>query len=214
MRKRRNFVANHAKLSELESDDIRTLFKAFVKIKVSEGIAIRTIKQYETNFTQFCDYVETNGANYHVKDITTDFIRNWLTYMQQEHVQFRKIAYRKSKSVGLKPATINTRLKTMKVMFNTLHKNMLIKKNPLILVSNVQQPEELIEVLSNTEITRILKVMDRTYYTSFRDYVLTVLLLDAMLRITEATHLQRTDIDSEKGFVIIRASIAKTELLG
>ena len=44
MKKRRNFVANHSKLPEIESNDIRSLFKAFVKIKVSEGIAIRTIK--------------------------------------------------------------------------------------------------------------------------------------------------------------------------
>lgn len=212
MRKRRNFVDNHAKLPELESDDIRTLFKAFVKIKVSEGIAIRTIKQYETNFTQFCDYIETHGGNYGVQAITADFVREWLTHMQQEHVQFRKIAHRKTKSVGLKPATINTRLKTLKVMFNTLHTNLLVKSNPLAKVSNVQQPEELIEVLSDTEITRILSVMDKTYYTSFRDYVLTVLLLDGMLRITEATHLQRNDIDHEKGFVIIRASIAKNRI--
>lgn len=198
MKKRRNFVANHSKLPEIESNDIRSLFKAFVKIKISEGIAIRTIKQYETNFTQFCDYVELFGGNYGVEAITTEFVREWLTYMQKDHVQFRKIAHRKTKSVGLKPATINTRLKTMKVMFNTLHANRLIKRNPLEGVSNVMQPEELIEVLSNMEITRILNTMDKTYYTSFRDYVLTILLLDGMLRITEATHLQRTDIDRKK----------------
>jgi len=82
-----------------------------------------------------------------VDAITTEFVREWLTYMQKDHVQFRKIAHRKTKSVGLKPATINTRLKTMKVMFNTLHANRLIKRNPLEGVSNVMQPEELIEVL-------------------------------------------------------------------
>lgn len=212
MRKRRNLVANHAKLDEFESDDIRTLFNTFVKIKVSEGIAVKTIKQYETNFKQFCDYVEQRGGNYHVKAVTVDFVRDWLTYMQQEHVQFRKISYRRTKSVGLKPATINTRLKTLKVMFNTLHSNLIIKNNPLLKVSNVQQPEELIEVLSDTELTRLLSAMEKTYYTSFRDYVLTILLLDGMLRITEATHLQRNDIDFEKGFVIIRASIAKNRI--
>lgn len=212
MRKRRNTSANHSRPIEYESDDIRELYRLFVRIKLSEGIAENTVKQYDTNFGQFLRYVEYRGGNYSAKAITTEFIRDWITYMLNDQVQFERITHRTEKAVGLAPATVNTRLKTIRVMFGTLHKNLVIPNNPMASVKNVREPEELIDVLTDAEIRRLLSAMDRTYYTSFRDYVLTVLLLDAMLRITEATTLKRSDVDFEGGFVAIRGNIAKSRI--
>ena len=51
--------------------------------------------------------------------------------------------------------------------------------------------------------------MDKDAYTTFRDYVLTVFLLDTMLRVSEAVTLRKTDMNKEVGLVIVRASVAK-----
>lgn len=209
MRKRRNYVANHVKKGEHDARDIRILFRKFVSVKVAEGVSEGTVNQYEENFAFFCDYIDRTKMPYDVEVITTDFIREWITYMQFEHVQFRTVEHRKVKDVGLRPSTINTRLKTLRVMFNTLAREKLIDDNPMSRVANVTEPEELIEVLSDREIARLLSVMDKSYYTVYRDYVLTVFLLDTMLRISEAIKITRDDIDREAGVIVVRAAVAK-----
>lgn len=209
MRKRRNHVVNHRNKGESDDKDLRVLFRKFVSIKVSEGVSEGTTSQYEDNFVFFTDYIETQGKNYNVESITTEFIRDWATYMQFEHVQFRNIKHRQIKDVGLAPSTINTRLKTIRVMFNTLSRERLISDNPMSQIKNVTEPEEEIETLNDREVRRLLGVMDKSYYTSYRDYVLTMFILDTMLRISEATQIERSDIDRDAGVVKIRASIAK-----
>lgn len=210
MKKRRNYTANHAKQQAADSQDIRVLFRNFVSVKVSEGVSEGTVNQYEDNFAFFCEFVERKGEGFDVATITTDFLREWIMHMQFDHIQFRKVSTRKAKPVGLKPATINTRIKTIRVMFNTLKRERLIEVNPVESISNVSEPEELIEVLTDKEIVRLLSVMDKSYYTVYRDYVLTVLLLDSMMRISEAVRLTRKDIDRDAGVVIVRAQIAKS----
>lgn len=210
MRKRRNYIANHAKKGEQDNNDIRNLFRKFVAVKVSEGVSDGTVNQYEENFRFFCEYIESHGALYDVSAITTDFIREWIAHMQFDHIQFRTDKHRKVKDVGLKPSTINTRLKTIRAMFNTLNRERLIDVNPMERISNVSEPEEMIEVLTDKEITRLLGVMDKSYYTVYRDYVLTMFLLDTMLRITEAVTITRNDIDYDAQVVIVRASVAKS----
>lgn len=209
MRKRRNYVGNQEKKGAQETKDIRQLFRQFVSIKVAEGVSEGTVNQYEDNFTFFCEYIESHGSQYDIEAITSTYIREWITYMQFDHVQFRKVAERKAKEVGLKPSTINTRLKTIRVMFNTLKRERIIEDNPVERITNVSEPEERIEVLSDKELVRLFSVMDKSFYTVYRDYVLTMFLLDTMLRITEATTITRDDFDADAGVVIIRASVAK-----
>lgn len=209
MRKRRNYVANHAKRGEQDVEDIRNLFRKFVSIKVSEGISDGTVNQYEDNFAFFCEYIDMREIGYDVNSITTDFIRQWATYMQYEHVQFRTIKHRREKQVGLAPSTINTRLKTLRVMFNTLAKERLIDANSMAQIKNVVEPEEEIGILSDRELRRMIGVMDKSFYTTYRDYVLTMLLLDTMMRISEAVQTERSDIDRDAGVIKIRASVAK-----
>ena len=209
MRKRRNYVANHARKGEQDKDDFRNLFRKFVSIKVSEGISEGTVNQYEENFAFVSEYIDMRGESYDVEALTTDFIREWVTYMQFEHVQFRTVKHRREKQVGLAPSTINTRLKTLRVLFNTLYRERLIDANPMAQIKNVVEPEEEIVVLTEREIRRLLGVMDKSYYTTYRDYVLTMFLLDTMMRISEAVQTERDDIDRDAGVIKIRANIAK-----
>lgn len=68
-------------------------------------------------------------------------------YMQFEHIRFKAIKTREIKEIGLKPSTINTRIKTMKVMFNTLLQNQLVTSSPLLHIKKVNEPEEIKPVI-------------------------------------------------------------------
>lgn len=68
-------------------------------------------------------------------------------YMQFEHIRFKDIKTREIKEIGSKPSTINTRIKTMKVMFNTLLQNQLVTSSPLLNIKKVNEPEEIKPVI-------------------------------------------------------------------
>lgn len=206
-RRVRKHTASSVKYDET---DIRALFEQFVNIKRASGIAPKTIGQYKTNFAGFISYIERVGNGFDVSDITPEFIREWLSFMMSEHVHFENVKYRRDKPQGLAPATVNTRLKTIRVMFNTLNQNGITAANPVKNVENVKEAVEEIEVLSVDEIKRLFNVMDTQFLTDFRDYVLTNVLLDCMSRISETVQLRIKDIDFENGFVHIRATIAKS----
>ncbi|MEK4245303.1 tyrosine-type recombinase/integrase [Psychrobacillus sp. FSL K6-2684] len=208
MKKRRNTKNTSVQLTE-EQNDIHYLFRQFLSIKSAEGIAERTLKQYKENFRFFCEYLQIKNRSYLIETMNPELFREWIMYMQFEHIRFKDIKTKDVKDVGLKPSTINTRIKTMKVMFTTLMQNQLVSSNPLTHINKVSEPEELIEVLSDKELNALLAVIDKEAYTTFRDYVLTIFLLDTMLRVSEAVTLRKSDLNVEAGFVIIRATIAK-----
>ncbi|WP_198166025.1 tyrosine-type recombinase/integrase [Sporosarcina ureae] len=207
MRKRRN---NNSQQFIDVPQDIRVLFRRFVSIKIAEGISQSTINQYHENFTFFSDFIEMNGGDYALEGITADFIREWITYMKFEHVQHPNDQSRLHHDKGLKASTINTRLKTIRVMFNRMYAENVIEFNPMLNVRNVKEELSHIDVLSKSEIVSLLSVMDTEYYTTFRDLVLTRLLFDTMLRINEALHIRKQDIKAEEGLIVISSSIAKS----
>jgi integrase/recombinase XerD len=131
--------------------------------------------------------------------------------MREKIVKFEghKFKTEESMTVGLAPASINTRLKTLRVLFKCLFDEGLITHNPMEGVKNVDEPLEEIIVLTADELKRLLSVPNNRLYADFRDYVLMNLLLDGMMRISEALGLRIKDFDFTAKSVTIPAPIAK-----
>ncbi|HFU7072535.1 hypothetical protein [Bacillus cereus] len=70
--------------------------------------------------------------------------------MKNEKIQFEVHNYKPDdgKTIGLSPSTINTRLKTLRVMFCFLVDKELIERNPMKQIKNVNEPQEEIAVLT------------------------------------------------------------------
>ncbi|HHK5547681.1 TPA: phage integrase SAM-like domain-containing protein [Bacillus thuringiensis] len=98
---------------------INDLFGKFYHAKVAEGRAERTLHQYKENFRYFTYFLDYTGLNRNIDTITTAVIRNYVVFMKNEKIQFEDHNYKPNdcKKVGLSPSTINTRLKTLRVMF-------------------------------------------------------------------------------------------------
>lgn len=192
--------------------NLDTLFQSFKAIKRAEGRADSTLNQYEDNYGYFVEYLDRHDINQSVKEITKDTIRDYIVYMRDKWVKFEdhKFKTEESMTVGLSPATINTRLKTLRVMFKCLHEEGLIESNPMEGVKNVSEPEEEIVVLTADELKRLLNVPNQRHYAEFRDYVLMNYLIDSMSRISEALGLRHSDVDLPARIVTIPASIAKS----
>ncbi|WP_257206333.1 tyrosine-type recombinase/integrase [Bacillus cereus] len=150
----------------------------FYHAKVAEGRATRTLHQYKENFRYFTYFLNYKGLSRKIDTITTDVIRNYIVFMKNEKIQFEDHNYKLDdcKIIGLSPSTINTRLKTLRVMFCFLVDKELIERNPMKQIKNVNEPQEEIAVLTVDELRRLLDTPNKQSYSNFQDYVIMNLL--------------------------------------
>ncbi|GER71301.1 tyrosine recombinase XerD [Weizmannia acidilactici] len=187
------------------------LFETFFAIKKAEGRAPNTLKQYRDNYTYFTEYLDKCGIPRSINEITRDTIRGYIRFMQDEWIKYdgHKFKTESYQTAGLSPSTINTRLKTLRVLFRCLLEEGLIDENLTVGVRNVPERQEKIVILTAEELKRLLNVPNKKRFADFRDYVLMNLLIDGMMRISEAINLKKDDFDYKNQTVTIRAAIAK-----
>lgn len=175
------------------TNNLNVLFVQFRAIKKSEGRAESTLGQYEDNYGFFLEFLDRKGIARSIHEMNRDVIRKYIVYMQDEWVKFEDHYFKKDEHMtkGLAPGTINTRLKTLRVFFKTLYDEGLIEHNPMLGVKNVREPEEEIVILDEDELRMLFAAPNQREYADFRDYVLMNVLLDGMMRISEALGLKQ-----------------------
>jgi integrase/recombinase XerD len=190
---------------------IRQLFDLFYQAKVAEGRALRTLAAYRENFGYFEAYIHMREVRDIKLIISPGFIREYIAWMLHDRVQFAGHPYAPKRALtGLSPVTVNTRLKTMRTLFEWLSSEGMWPDNPLHRIKPVEEPHDEITVLTVSQLRTLLRVPNQSTYSGFRDYVLMNVLLDTMARINEALQLEIRDIDVKAGTVTIRAEIAKS----
>lgn len=192
--------------------DLDVLFRTFLSIKIAEGRADSTIVQYKENYKYFTRFLEERNIDKNFKELTRSLFREYITYMRTEIITFNNHKYKtdKQRKQGLTPSTINTRLKTLRVMFKCLLEEEIISSNPMEGVKNIPNPVDNIEVLSIDEMKRLLNTPDKSSYAGFRDHTLMYVAIDSMARIGELIQLKERDFDFDRNTVTIRANVAKS----
>lgn len=197
--------------SSTVSYDLALLFERLVNAKVAEGRSPGTLKQYRTNFAFFTDWLDQEGVEKDVRLITPELIRSYTAYMLHGKIRYEGHQYKTSeeKTVGLSSVTVNTRLKTLRVLFGFLKEEGLIHTNPMEKVKQVTEDVNNVTVLTVDQIKQLFAVPNQRRYTGFRDFVLMNLLLDTMLRIKEALSITVADVDFNSNTLTVRGEVAK-----
>lgn len=192
--KRRN-VANNSKEIAMPLDQA---FDYFLTIKKTEGVRDRTVLDYRHHFEYFTDWL--GGKSENLTDITTQTIRAYIVFMQEE--KFND----KTGENGLSNYTINIRLRFLKTFFNTLMSDGVIESNPAEPVKLLRVDEDTFDPLTGEEIRRLLDAPDESYYTQFRDKVAMYLFLDTGMRINEVFNLEESEINFKGRTIELPAS--------
>ncbi|WP_077297352.1 tyrosine-type recombinase/integrase [Virgibacillus pantothenticus] len=192
-------------------EDLPILFRTFLSIKTAEGKAKSTLRQYKDNYAYFERFLELRRIPKDFSELNRALFRDYITYMREEIIAFDGHRYKsdKQRKRGLASGTINTRLKTLRVMFRCLYEEEITPSNPIDGVKNIPDPVDNIEVLTIDELRRLLQAPDKTSYAGMRDVSLLYLSIDSMARIGELTQLKSSDFDFDHNTVTIRAGVAK-----
>lgn len=168
--------------------------KQFISFKKAQGLADRTLKDYNRSFEVFERY-------YLEEEKDVNKMKEALIKM------FEKL------SNGA-PATFNVPYSNLMCFFNWSVENEYLEKNPLKL-TGLKKKKDVGRVRSIPQdvISKLLDIMKIDTYIGLRDYTILILTLDVGIRPSEAFGLELEDIDLEHSEITIRPKVAKTRIL-
>lgn len=173
------------------SYDLYELMDMFLNFKKAEGIAERTMKDYQFNFKHFKEYASST--------------------LDLELLKSEIVAFMATKS-SLSPYTYNSVLKMLKALFNWITNQEYIMKNPIKLLGLKNKKEHIKDVnISPSDIKKLLSIMNLTNYCEFRDYIIVCLMIDCGIRPAECFKLVEDNILFASNSIMVTTEIAKTK---
>lgn len=185
------------KRKSLNLESFFAIHEKFMQDKALEGLAPRTLKEYDVNLNYFKKYLEAAyQSDYNNVAVNGEVFKGYLYFMIHE----KKYS----------PFTVNIRIRTIKAYLRWLNNEKYTPENYALKFKLVKTPLDTVQPLSDEDVKKILEVCDRSTYNGFRNYCLIFLILDSGIRIGEACELKIEDIDMKQGLINVRAEVSKT----
>ncbi len=179
----------------------------------------KTMLSYEQALRLFERWCGENLSILTVDKVTEPVIRRYINDLQ-ERGKYTFYAQDKQKETNhpdrrrdfRKPisiTTINNYIRNLRVFFNWLERDYVIRKNPMKKVRQLKTNRKAKEFLSDEELRKLLGHLDRSYFAEHRDYVMILLMLDSGMRLGECSELLVADIEIARRRINLRAEITK-----
>jgi site-specific recombinase XerD len=153
---------------------------SFIRSLRAENAAPRTIETYQAALDQLAVFLRSKGMPTAPASIKREHVESFIEDILKK---------------GRKPATASNRYRALQRYFRWLVEDGEIKDNPMAKMHPPRIPEEPVKVLSELEITAILKACEGHDFTSRRDMAIIRLLIDSGLRLAEISYLMVSDVD-------------------
>ncbi len=154
-------------------------------LTVERGLANNTRVSYGRDLQQFREFLKAQS-------ITT------VAEIQKNHVMAYLISLQKS---GKVPATIARHLAAIKGFFRFLFSEGIVQKDPTVNLESPKLRQKLPQVLSTSEIEKLLNQPDTGHASGLRDKAMLEVIYATGLRVTELCSLDQQDINLEMGFL-------------
>lgn len=179
----------------------------------------KTMSSYEQSLHLFGRWCADELKIYTVDKITENVIRKYIDDLQnrgkytfyvndlskKKNYPDRRRDYRKPVSV----TTINNYIRNIRVFFNWLEREYIIRKNPMKRIRQLKYNRQAKVFLSDEDLKKLLSKFDKSYFTEHRDYVMIMLMLDSGMRLGECSTLLVTDLELARKRINLRAEETK-----
>ena len=167
--------------------------------RYEKGSSDNTLSSYESDIEQFYEYLR--GPESKPVDITKVDnldIRGFLAHLSRQ---------------GLKKATAQRKLASIRSFFKYLYREGLVDKNPAKLVATPKKEKDLPGFLSVDDAAMLVEAPEGEFPMEQRDRALLETLYSCGLRVSEACGLNRGDIDFAAGVVRVTGKGSKERLV-
>ncbi len=179
----------------------------------------KTMNSYESTLNLFFKYLQEEKSIEVPQDVSKEDIEDYIIFTKERG----KYSYvSDEKTVGLNhpqnrvdfgkqvsDCTINNYLRNIKVFFNYCSDKRFIRKNPVDKVKFIKTKRKMKDEITDGEYKALIKNIDITIYSEYRDYTIINLIFDTGMRLSETLNLKLEDINLEEKTILIPAEINK-----
>jgi len=171
-----------------------------------------TIRLYGTLLRQFIRWLGEQGIEI-VGQVTIAHLRAFIVAMQNRvagSYNPRRPAAKDGHT--MKPASLQSYVKAIKVWFRWLTEEEVIDRNPALRLARLQEPKRIRPTLSDEHLRALFEACDLKVSQGFRDYTIILVLLDTGIRVSELCELTLDDM--HEGYIKIRGKGDKEREVG
>lgn len=183
-----------------EIDNLKRQFLEY--IEVEKGRSLKTIENYNHYLSRFIDYSKVKSP----KDITQDLVREYRLWLNRQLT-----GHNKSSAETLKKKTQNYYLIALRAFLKYLTRRGVKSLAPEI-IELAKVGERFLDLITETELSRLLKASDGDDLRSLRDKAILELLFSTGLRVSELCSLSR-DIDWQADSLSVRGKGDKVRVV-
>ena len=151
----------------------------------SEGKSPNSIGIVVNSVTYLDRFLRSDGLPTNVAEVGPNEIRAFIIHLQQRRC-FSDHRFNMPRDRGLSGHTINCYLRSIRIFFSWLVSEGIIAANPFARVRVPHPPKKVMPTFSDLQLGRLLGAMGTSSPGGYRDYAITLTLLDTGLRVSEA----------------------------
>ena len=198
---------------DLEIDD-------FINYCDYKNLSTKTIGSYEQTLRLFIRYLQDECNITSTEQVKEQTIKNYLQNVK-ERGKYTVVSNDNTKKFNcpqnrqdfgkkVSIATVNNYTRNLRVYFNYMYENRLIKVNPMKKIKPTRTQRKVVGYLNDTEFSRLLKCFDLSKFHEYRDYVVTQLIFDTGMRVGECLMIRdETDINFAERTIFLPADNTK-----
>lgn len=201
-------------VSFLLLSDMELQMDNFMLYCSSKNLTQKTLRSYEQTLRLFVHYMEEQFQVNEVCKVKSAHIRHYIKYLR-ERGKYTVVSDTASMKVNhpdlrndynkpISDTTVANYLRNIKVFFNYLHTvEREIKVNPVESIKNIKPVRKQKPLLSSEDIVKVLRQFDTTTFHGYRNWIVTRLLLDTGMRISECLTLKADHFDFKNKAILI-----------
>ena len=146
-----------------------------------------TIRSYQDDLLQFCDYLEQQYGNTPLSEISSGSIRSWLASLKDQQLTAK---------------SINRKISTLKSFFKYALRSGGLKKTPMTNISSPKIPKRLPGYVEEKDISQLLKEIDfGSGWRAATDKLIVNIFYQTGMRLSELINLKEDHINISSGTV-------------
>jgi tyrosine recombinase XerC len=155
-----------------------------------------TLRAYKRDLLDFYEFVKKNNFDY--KTISRNSLRSFLIELKEK---------------GLDKKSISRKISSIRSFYKFLLKDGVIDKNPLITLELPKVDKKLPTFLTEEEVMKLLNSPNDKTLLGFRDKLILTFLYSTGMRVSEIISLKLSQLDLDKGEVIITGKGKKERVI-
>jgi site-specific recombinase XerD len=184
--------------------ELSNLIQGFQLSCQTEGKSPVTVEWYTSFLERFRRFLEQNGLPTYVNQLDKNFVRKFILHLQQE-------AKVPNTGKPLSAATVQGYVRTLKSFSSWLLREEYV---PINLMAKIPVPKgetKVINTFSNEQVGKIANVCYRSNGNGHRNLLISMLMLDTGVRVSELVNIDIDDINLNEGLIKIRAGKGNKE---